>query len=194
MRLVLASGSPRRRDLLRSVGLEFEISVPSVDERPLGNEDPRSYVERLARVKALTAAGPGRVVVGADTTVVHEGEIIGKPTSREHAGRILFRLEGATHVVYTGVAVVWQDGDEPQVCVEVEGSEVRLAPMTNTEIAAYVDTGEPLDKAGAYALQGAGAMFVEWVRGSPTNVVGLPLSSTIRLLRSAGVEVMGRCR
>ena len=194
MRLVLASGSPRRRDLLRSVGLEFEISVPSVDERPLGMEDPRSYVERLARLKALTAAGPGRVVVGADTTVVHEGEIIGKPTSPEHACRILARLQGEVHTVYTGVAVVWEGEGKPEVRVEVEASEVRLVPVSAAEIAAYVDTGEPLDKAGAYALQGVGAMFVDRVRGSPTNVVGLPLHSTVRLLRAAGIEVMGRSR
>ncbi|MCY4369771.1 MAG: Maf family protein [bacterium] len=194
MRLVLASGSPRRRDLLLSVGLEFDVHVPTIDERPLHNETPRSYVERLARQKALTAAGPGRVVLGADTTVVHEGTIIGKPRDPEDARRILARLQGDTHSVYTGVAVAWQGEGEPEVRVEVEGSEVKLVPINEAEIVAYVDTGEPLDKAGAYALQGVGAMFVDSVRGSPTNVVGLHLPSAVRLLRSAGVDVMGRSR
>ena len=157
-------------------------------------ESPRTYVERLARQKALTAVGPGRVVLGADTTVVHEGAIIGKPASREHACRILARLQGETHNVYTGVAVAWQGEDKPGVRVEVECSEVRLVPMSESEIAAYVDTGEPLDKAGAYALQGMGAMLVDWVHGNPTNVIGLPLHLTVRLLRSTGIEVMGRSR
>lgn len=192
MHLVLASGSLRRRDLLASLGLDFEIRVPEVDESPLQAERPESYVWRLARMKALTAARPERVVLGADTTVVHDGEIIGKPDGPGNAHRILRRLQGDTHIVYTGVAVVRQDENLRDVNVEVEDSRVRLVPMSDAEIAAYVDTGEPLDKAGAYALQGTGAMFVDSVLGSPSNVIGLPLHVAVRLLRAAGIEVLGQ--
>lgn len=191
MPLVLASGSPRRHDLLRSLGLDFEASVPVVDEHPLRDEHPRCYVLRLAREKALAVAGPGDVVLGADTTVVHGGAIIGKPSSPADARRILSRLEGETHTVLTGVAVVHEGESGVRVDVEIGSSEVRLAPMTEAEISAYVETGEPSDKAGAYALQGIGAMFVAEVRGSPTNVIGLPLHLAVRMLRRAGVEVLG---
>ena len=191
MLLVLASSSPRRRDLLRSLGLEFEVRVPVVDERPLRDEDPGSYVLRLARQKALAVSGPGQVVLAADTTVVYGGSIIGKPGSPGDACRMLSRLEGETHTVLTGVAVVRQDEAEAQVDVELSRSEVRLLPMTAAEISAYVETEEPLDKAGAYALQGIGAMFVAEVHGSPSNVIGLPLHLAARLLRMPGVGVLG---
>ena len=191
MLLVLASGSPRRSELLTGLGLEFEIHVPDVDERTLEDEAPRSYVRRLAREKALEVAGPGRVVLAADTTVVHGGSIIGKPANRADARRMLARLEGETHTVFTGVAVVWEDESGAQVEVELDRSDVRLVPMTDVEIASYVDTGEPLDKAGAYALQGIGGMFVAEVRGSPSNVIGLPLHLAVHLLRGAGIEVLG---
>ena len=191
MQLVLASGSPRRRDLLASLGLDFEIRIPEVDERPLRAERPQSYVCRLARMKALTVTEPGRVVLGADTTVVHDGEIIGKPDGPDDAQRILRRLQGDTHIVCTGVAVVRQVENLREVNVEVEDSRVRLVPMSDAEIASYVSTGEPLDKAGAYALQGIGAMFVDSVHGSPTNVVGLPLHLAVGMLRRAGVVVLG---
>ena len=154
-------------------------------------EDPELYVRRLAYEKAQAVAGPGRVVIAADTTVVHGGAIIGKPDSRRDARRMLARLAGETHIVFTGVAVVWQVESQVKVNVELERSEVRLLPMTVREISAYVDTGEPLDKAGAYALQGIGAMLVAEVRGSPSNVVGLPLHLAVRLLRAAGVRVLG---
>lgn len=194
MHLVLASGSPRRSGLIGSLGLDFEVRVPDVDESPLAGEDPRSYVLRLAREKALAVAGPGETVLGADTTVVHGGDIIGKPRGRRNARRMLSRLQGTTHTVLTGVALV-RRGD-PGLCVDVEcsRSDVRMQRMTESEIFAYVETGEPLDKAGAYALQGIGAAFVAEVRGSPTNVIGLPLDLAVRMLRSAGIEVLGGTR
>ena len=136
-------------------------------------------------------AGPGRAVLAADTTVVHGGSIIGKPADRTDARRMLARLEGETHTVFTGAAVVWEDEGVVHVEVELDRSDVRLVPMTDGEVAAYVDTGEPLDKAGAYALQGIGGMFVAEVRGSPSNVIGLPLHLAVRLLRRAGIKVLG---
>ena len=194
MHLVLASGSPRRSDLIRSLGLDFEVRVPDVDERPLAGEDPRSYVLRLAREKALAVAGRGEAVLGADTTVVHGGDIIGKPRGRRDARRMLSLLQGATHNVLTGVALVRRGGSGRCVNVEFSRSEVRMQRMTEGEISAYVETGEPLDKAGAYALQGVGAAFVAEVRGSPTNVIGLPLHLVVGMLRGAGIEVLGEPR
>ena len=191
MQLVLASGSPRRYELIRSLGLDFEVRVPAVDERLLAGEDARSYVLRLAREKALAVAGPGEVVLGADTSVLHGGDIIGKPRGLGDARRILARLEGQTHTVLTGVALVRQGDAGPCVDVELCRSDVRMQPMTEAEIASYVETGEPLDKAGAYALQGIGAAFVAEVRGSPTNVIGLPLHHAVAMLRSVGIVVLG---
>ena len=194
MHLVLASGSPRRYELIRSLGLDFEVRVPAVDERPVAGEDPRAYVRRLAREKALAAAGVGEVVLGADTTVVLEGEVIGKPHGPGDARRMLSRLQGQTHTVMTGVALVRQGDAGPRVDVELSCSGVRMRPMTDAEISAYVDTGEPLDKAGAYALQGVGSAFVAEVRGNPSNVIGLPLDLAVRMLRSAGIGVLGEPR
>ncbi len=194
MHLVLASGSPRRHDLIRSLGLDFEVRVPDVDETPFAGEDPGFYVVRLARQKALAVAGAGEVVLGADTTVVFEGDIIGKPGDPGDAHRMLHRLQGETHTVMTGVALVRREEGRPCVDVELCRSDVGMQPMTGAEIAAYVETGEPLDKAGSYAMQGIGAAFVAEVRGSPTNVIGLPLHLAVRMLRNAGVEVLGESR
>lgn len=194
MHLVLASGSPRRSEMIRSLGLDFEVRVPAVDERLLAGEDPRSYVRRLACEKALAVAGAGEAVLGADTTVVFEGDIIGKPRGRGDARRMLSRLQGETHTVMTGVALVLQGGAGPRLDVECSRSGVRMQPMTDAEISAYVDTGEPLDKAGAYAMQGVGSAFVAEVQGSPSNVIGLPLHVAVRMLRGAGIEVLGEAR
>lgn len=191
MQLVLASGSPRRYELIRSLGIDFEVRVPALDERLLAGEDARSYVLRLARQKALAVAGRGEAVLGADTSVLHGGDIIGKPRGRKDARRILSRLQGETHTVLTGVALVRHGDGGPCVDVELCRSDVRMQPMTATEVAAYVETGEPLDKAGAYALQGVGAAFVAEVRGSPTNVIGLPLHLAVAMLRGAGIAVLG---
>lgn len=187
MLLVLASGSPRRRELLAMIGLDFEVVVPDVDESRHPDEPPAEYVERVARDKALAAARPEAVVLGADTTVVAEGHVLGKPAHPAEARSMLLKLSGAVHAVYTGVAVV--AAGETHSAVDV--ATVRFSPLTEEEIAAYVATGEPMDKAGAYALQGMGAVFVEAVEGSPSTVVGLPLHLTARLLRAAGVPLLG---
>jgi nucleoside triphosphate pyrophosphatase len=187
-RLVLASGSPRRREILEGLGLDFEVVVPDIDETRLPDEVPPHYVERVAREKALVAVGPGRLVIAADTTVVHRGRVLGKPGHPEEARAMLRLLQGEVHEVFTGVAVA-VDSLDPVIASLVEGTEVEMLPMTDEEIAAYVVSGEPMDKAGAYALQGSGGVFVSSVRGSPSNVIGLPIHLLPRLFRRVGFEL-----
>jgi septum formation protein len=191
MRIVLASGSPRRHRLLAEMGLRFEVVASDVDETRFPDEDPDHYVERLARTKAEWAAQPGVCSIGADTTVVHRGVVMGKPAHPNEAISMLRRLAGGSHTVHTGVAVAWF-GDEPSAMVHstVVRTVVTFSDLTDQEIAAYVATGEPLDKAGAYALQGLGGVFVTSVEGSPSNVVGLPVHALAALLRSAGIDVI----
>jgi septum formation protein len=187
MDIVLASGSPRRADLLRSIGLEFRVMVPHVDESRHPGEEPDRYVERVARLKAAAVEAPGAIVIAADTTVVYEGRVLGKPAHPAEARSMLAMLSGDVHAVYTGVAVI--EGE--LVSSAVDRSLVTMSLMTDDEIARYVAGGEPIDKAGAYALQGVGGMFVESVEGSPSNVVGLPLHLTARLLRAHGLDPLG---
>jgi septum formation protein len=174
--LVLASGSPRRRELLAQLGLAFAVVVPDVDETPRSGERPVELVRRLALAKV--AAVDGDPVLAADTTVEVDGEILGKPVDADDARRMLRRLSGRAHKVHTGVAV---RADE-RVGAEVVTTIVTFVPLQPVVIEWYVGTGEPLDKAGAYAIQGAGGVFVEAVRGSVSNVVGLPLTTVARLL------------
>jgi septum formation protein len=188
MKLVLASGSPRRKELLERLGLQFDATAPDIDETRLPQEEPATYVERIARAKAETVAGDGLLVVAADTTVVHEGRVMGKPGHPEEARSMLRRLEGDTHEVFTGVAVGWLDGGLRLESL-VDQCQVSMLPMTDDEIAWYVGTGEPLDKAGGYALQGLGGMFVSQVVGNPSTVVGLPVHLLGRLIAKAGAEV-----
>ncbi|HIE21692.1 MAG TPA: septum formation protein Maf [Acidimicrobiia bacterium] len=188
MRLILASASPRREQLLRQIGLDFEVEASRVDESRHPDEGPGEYVERLARAKAGAVAGPERVVLAADTIVLHEGRILGKPAHPEEARTMLRRLQGDRHEVVTGVCVAGWEG-EPVIHSTVDLAEVELLPLTDEEIADYVDTGEPMDKAGAYALQGLGARFVSAVRGSPFTVIGLPLHVVPILLERAGCPV-----
>jgi septum formation protein len=185
MRLILASDSPRRRELLETLGLVFEVESPDVDESRNPGEAPAAYVERIAREKAGAVAGPGRLVVAGDTAVVHEGKVLGKPAHPEEAMSMLRRLQGEHHEVFTGVAVVgWDEG--PIEASVVDATDVAILPMTDHEIASYVSSGEPMDKAGAYGLQGAGGRFVEKLTGSPFTVVGLPIHLLPRLIAKAG--------
>lgn len=174
-RLVLASASPRRAELLTLLGLRFEVAPSDVDESPRPGEAPPDLAERLARDKALAAAPPGgpSLVVAADTIVVLDGALLGKPRDREEAARFVGRLAGRTHEVMTGLAV--RALPEGTLASEVVRSRVTFAPMTPEEIDWYARSGEGLDKAGAYALQGIGAVFVRGVEGSYTNVIGLPM-------------------
>ena len=192
--LVLASASPRRREILSAAGLRFRIEPAELDERALPGEPPAQHAARLARAKALAVArrqagDPGCVVIAADTLVVVGTRVLGKPSDAREAESHLASLCGRSHRVITAVAVVRADALHPREAL-VE-SEVALRPASADEIRAYVATGEPLDKAGAYALQGEGRRFVERVIGSESNVIGLPLAETLELLRAEGVVAGG---
>ena len=184
MQLVLASQSPRRRELLTLMGLEFDVIVSDVDETIPENAGPDTLVEHLALIKAqaVQAQYPDACIVGADTIVYIDDEIIGKPRDDAEAAQILGRLQGRTHTVYTGVAVLTPNG----IDVKHDATRVTFAPMTAEEIAWYVASGEPRDKAGAYGIQGPGGMFVERVEGNYFTVIGMSLPLLYRMLRSAG--------
>ena len=175
--LVLASQSPRRAEILRQAGIPFVVRVAPVDETPLPSEAPDAYVRRLAEAKAsAVAAGPDEIVLAADTTVVVDGEILAKPIDAEDARRMLTLLAGRRHEVMTGICL--RRGGE-QICDHAV-TAVWFAPMSAREIDDYVATGEPMDKAGAYAVQGAASKFIPRIEGCYFNVVGLPIALVYR--------------
>ncbi len=187
--LVLASASPRRRELLAQAGYLFEVYPAHISEDPLPDEDPIAYVSRLAREKAqavfsqLAADGEAErtlAVLGADTTVALDNRILGKPADAEDAARMLRLLSGRTHWVITGVALVTEKATE----VATEATAVRFLTLSDEEIAAYIATGEPMDKAGAYAIQGRAARWIPRVEGCYFNVVGLPIALVTAMLES----------
>ena len=186
LRVVLASQSPRRRELLALVGIEHEVRPADIDETPRPGEQPAPHAERLAREKAETLARelPDALVIAADTVVVVDGEILGKPRDAAHAAEMLARLEGREHTVVTGVAVA----RGARIASAVERVEVRFRALAPDEITAYVATGEPMDKAGAYGIQGYGATIVERIDGDFFAVMGLPLVAVVRLARELGAE------
>jgi septum formation protein len=185
-RLILASASPRRAELLTRAGYAFTIEPADVDESVLPGEPPADYVLRIARAKARAVAArcrkPGTTVLAADTTVVVDGGILAKPADREDAFRMLQSLSGKVHDVLTGVAVVAGDRE----LTEVIGTRVHLLPLSPEDITWYVETGEPEGKAGAYAIQGRAARFVDWIEGSWSNVVGLPVATVDQMLKRVG--------
>lgn len=184
-RLVLASASPRRAEVLRRLGLAPEIRPAEVDEAVLPDETPEAHVDRLARAKAETVAAglPEALVVGGDTVVVLDGRILGKPGSEDEAVSILRSLSGRAHAVYSGVAVRTPNG----ITVSgVERTVVRMRPFTPVEARDYVGTGEPMDKAGAYGIQGAGSALVAGIEGDYYAVVGFPVRLFVDLLADAG--------
>ena len=186
-RLVLASSSPRRRALLAMAGYDFTVLIPDVDESPQPGESPEAMVERVARRKAEAVAAPSdAVVLAVDTTVVLDGAVIGKPRDPDHAVATLLRLAGRTHVVLSGWAIEGAHADRG-----VAATLITMRAIDRAAAVAYVDTGEPLDKAGAYALQGDGAQFVAEVAGSRSNVMGLPLEAIVPALDRAGVRRSG---
>jgi septum formation protein len=191
--IILASASPRRAALLRQVGLPFRILPSRLNEEggaaEIGRESPEAHAGRLARAKAEdVAARVGRgLVIGADTLVVSEGIILGKPRDAAEARDMLLRLASRTHQVITGIAVV--EAETGRAEVEAAATAVTLRDFAAAEAAAYVATGEPLDKAGAYAIQGRGALLVERIEGDYSNVVGLPLPTLAKLLRGFGLDV-----
>lgn len=184
-RLILASQSPRRRELLSLTGIPFEVDAPEVDETcTLGARDA---VLELSRRKALAAAArhPGKVILASDTLVAVDDVPLGKPVDEADAFRMLSSLSDRWHQVYTGVCVISAAGD---VYAEVDATDVRFGPMSDEAIRAYIATSEPMDKAGAYALQGIAGLWIEEIRGSHTNVIGLPLTLTRKLLENCGLH------
>lgn len=188
--LVLASGSPRRRELLAGAGLRFAVRPAGIDETPLPDESPANYVRRLAIEKAdasMTSplATPAEIVLAADTTVDVKGEILEKPLDADDAYRMLRMLSGRTHLVHTGVTVSVPIAGARRLSTIVVTTEVTFADLEDAAIDWYLTTGEAMDKAGAYGIQGAAGAFVATINGSVTNVIGLPLAETLTLLSEA---------
>lgn len=184
--IILASASPRRAELLESAGIRFTVVPGHIDETPLPGEQPVDHVLRLAREKGAEVAGreDGRFFIGADTIVLCDGEIMGKPRDNGDARRMLVKLSGRTHQVITGFAVL--DRETGRTVARSVSTDVTFKTLDDGEIDAYVATGCPLDKAGAYAIQGGAAYMVERISGSYTNVVGLPLCEVVAVLRDLG--------
>lgn len=184
--VILASASPRRRELMGYTGIPFEVICAEAEETSLGT--PEALVTENARRKARAVAGshPGRWVIGADTIVYQHGQVLGKPRDEMDARRMLRSLSGAWHEVYTGVCLVRPDGTEDVRC---DVSRVQFVPLSDEVIRRYAASGEPADKAGAYALQGMGGMYVSRIEGSYSNVIGLPMALLRDMLLDAGMEI-----
>jgi septum formation protein len=177
--LILASSSPRRAELLLAAGIEFTVRVAGVDETQLSGESPRDYVLRLSRAKAQAVARGDELVLGADTIVVINHEIVGKPVDEEDAQKMLRALSGQWHEVLTAVTLLRGE----RVHSDIASTLVKFARMSEAEIAWYISTGEPMDKAGAYGIQGYASRFVERVEGNYSNVVGLPVEMVFRMIK-----------
>jgi septum formation protein len=185
-RIILASASPRRAELLRQIGVEFELAPSQVEERPHPDEAPPDYITRIARAKVIAVARQREagLVIGADTVVVLDGCLIGKPEDEADAQRLLRQLSGRWHAVMTGVALI--DLETRHEVADYDKTLVKFAQLTDTEIEWYAKTGEPMDKAGAYGIQGLGGLFIDEIAGNYYNVVGLPLPLVYRLARQLG--------
>lgn len=192
MAMILASQSPRRRELLGQMGFSFTVRPAKGEELPHPELTPAQLVEELARQKALEVSAEAEaddVVVAADTVVAIDGKVLGKPHDKVHAAQMLSALSGREHTVYTGVAV--KRGET--LLVEHEATQVRFRPLTEREIDLYIQTGEPMDKAGSYGIQGYGALLVEGIRGDYFNVVGLPICRLGRTLAQVGEDALAQC-
>jgi septum formation protein len=189
MRLILASASPRRAKLLQAAGIPFTAIATTVDERFRAGEPPEHAVARLAETKAsvVAAAHPDAFVLGADTTVVIGGEPLGKPSDPEDAARMMRKISGRDHHVFTGICLSHQG----RRLVHVESTRVHMASLGEAEITWYVATDEPYDKAGGYAVQGLASRFIDRIDGSYSNVVGLPISCVYQLLKELGCDILG---
>ncbi len=198
LRVILASASPRRSKLLTTLGIKFETVVSDVDETIIGDPTPQEYVTGLAKQKAEAVASklgtPGRktLVIAADTTVVKDNRILGKPQDKEEARNMLQQLSGQVHLVYTGIAVITvkQDGTI-KIQTDFDESKVYFRKLQAQEIDSYIETGEPMDVAGSYALQGIASCFVERIEGCVTNIIGLPVPKVVSLLRENGLSILG---
>ena len=192
MAMILASQSPRRRELLGQMGFSFTVRPAKGEELPHPELTPAQLVEELARQKALEVSAGAEAddgVVAADTVVAIDGKVLGKPHDKVHAAQMLSALSGREHTVYTGVAV--KRGEN--LLVEHEATQVRFRPLTEREIDLYIQTGEPMDKAGSYGIQGYGALLVEGIRGDYFNVVGLPICRLGRMLAQVGEDALAQC-
>lgn len=189
-KIILASSSPRRSELLKNLGVEFELASGNVLERPHPDEAPSDYITRIARAKVMAVARQREsgLIIGADTEVVLDGQILGKPEDESDAKRMLNRLSGRWHAVMTGVALY--DAATKQEVADFDKTLVKFATLTPKEVEWYVKTGEPMDKAGAYGIQGLGGLFVEEIAGNYYNVVGLPLPLVYRLARRLGYSFL----
>jgi septum formation protein len=189
--LLLASGSSRRRELLEQIGVHYHCASMDIDETVLENEAPGDYVLRLARDKAQAGleVEPESVVLAADTSVVVDGHILGKPDNAQDAQAMLRQLSGKAHQVLTAIAVAKRIQGKVKMVAQVVTTQVFFSELTDQQILQYIKTGEPMDKAGAYGIQGKAALFVERIEGSYSNVVGLPLAETGKLLQDFDVPV-----
>lgn len=194
LKIILASSSPRRADLLANIGVQFECVPSQIGERPHPDEAPADYITRIARAKVVAVARQRDtgLVIGGDTVVVLDGRLMGKPADQNEARRMLRELSGRWHAVLTGVALL--DVATHHEVADYDKTLVRFARLTDTEIDWYVETGEPMDKAGAYGIQGLGAIFVEEIAGNYSNVVGLPIPLVYRLARRLGYSFIDRRR
>lgn len=186
--IILASASPRRSELLKQIGINHRIMAVDIDETPLANELPQAYVERVAAEKSAACQAllnDNLPVLSADTSVICDGEIMGKPVDLDHAISMLSRLSGRSHQVYSAVSL---RGDNHWQALSI--SEVKFKPLRSEEIIAYWQTGEPCDKAGAYAIQGLASTFIESMTGSFSGVMGLPLFETAQLLAKQGIRII----
>lgn len=187
--LILASGSPRRKEILEQIGFPFTV-IPSQKEEVISDEDPSEAVKRLAKMKAEDIADQVEenfVILGADTIVVLDNKILGKPKNKEEAYDMLWSLQGKTHEVFTGVSIIEQTDGKRKEFTFAQVTKVTIYPMTKEEIDRYIKTNEPMDKAGAYAIQGKFAVFIEKIEGDFYNVVGLPISSVYKVLKKEGM-------
>lgn len=195
MRVVLASASPRRKELLQRAGIAFEV-IPATGEEIITGENPREVVMELAFKKAKEVAGKlaakdggELLILGADTVVTYDGVVLGKPRDEADAVRMLSVLSGSTHSVFTGVALIYQARGTERVLNFYQETRVTMYPMSPGEIQAYVRSGEPMDKAGAYGIQGRGTVFIEKIAGDYNNVVGLPMARVYQEMKKLGVAI-----
>jgi septum formation protein len=186
-KIILASKSPRRKQILEQVGLKFTVEVSDFDETQIKFKTPQGMVKKLSleKAKIIAAKNLNAVIIGADTTVIYKNEIIGKPTSKQDAVRILKLLSGKVHEVVTGFTII---SDKKSITRAVT-SKVKFKQLSETEIKAYVATGEPMDKAGGYGIQDKGGVFIENIQGDYFNIVGLPIFAVSEVLKEFGVEV-----
>lgn len=191
MAIILASASPRRKELLAQIGVPFKSMSMDINEDIHVNEQPADYVKRLAEQKALAAldASQGLPILGADTSVIINGTILGKPQNEDDAKRLLRLLSGKTHQVLSGIAVIQQNGKDVKLMSNVVSTDVTFQPLSEHSIEQYVASGEPMGKAGAYGIQGFAATFISRIEGSYSNVVGLPLMETAQLLSQFNIAI-----